>query len=136
MLGAMHFRMALLLALAAFAAPQSADTRLPDGAGRTAVTVGTTKLEVETYKPANWGRKRMIVVLHGILRNADEYRDHAIVLAERFDALIVAPKFDAERFPTRRYQRGGLLTEKGELAPREEWSFAMIPEVARRVREQ
>jgi len=131
----MLLHIALLLGLAGGDGAVADRRPLPEGKSKTEVLVGTTKLEVETFKPAGWKGERLIVVLHGILRNADEYRDHAIVLAERFDALIVAPRFDAERFPTHRYQRGGLLTETGQLAPRAEWSFTLIPEVARRVRE-
>ena len=60
------------------------------------------------YKPEHWSGKRMILVHHGVLRNADEYRDDSIVLGDKFDALVVAPQFDKERFPGIKYQRGGI----------------------------
>lgn len=62
-------------------------------------TPSAIPIECFTYKPADWDSERMILVHHGVLRKADEYRDHAVVLGERLHALIVAPKFDAERFP-------------------------------------
>jgi poly(3-hydroxybutyrate) depolymerase len=71
------------------------------------------ELQVFTYRPEAWSGERLLFVMHGVLRNADEYRDHAVGMGDRFDALVVAPKFDSERFPSRAYQRGGLLREDG-----------------------
>jgi len=98
-------------------------------------TASTLPIECYTYKPADWDGQRLILVHHGVLRNADEYRDHAVVLGDRFHALIVAPKFDAERFPSRKYQRGGILKEDGTAADPSEWTYAAIPQIAARVRE-
>lgn len=72
----------------------------------------------------------MMMVFHGVLGNADEYRDHCRGMGDRFGALIIAPKFDAERFPSRRYQFGGILNAEGKAAPREEWTYAFIPALA------
>jgi pimeloyl-ACP methyl ester carboxylesterase len=76
----------------------------------------------------------MLFVMHGVLRNADEYRDHAIGMGDRFDVLVVAPKFDEERFPSRAYQRGGILRADGTAAPASEWTYARIPELAAAMR--
>lgn len=93
-------------------------------------------IECFLYKPAGWSGERMILVHHGVLRNADEYRDHAVVLGDRFDALIVAPRFDAERFPSRKYQRGGILNEDGTAADPTEWTYAFVPKIAAAIRER
>src|SRR5205823_4315871 len=82
------------------------------------------------YKPEHWGGNRMILVHHGVLRNADEYRDDSVVLGDRFDALIVAPQFDKERFPSRMYQRGGILDEDGSAAESGKWTYALVPQIA------
>jgi poly(3-hydroxybutyrate) depolymerase len=108
---------------------------IPAGTGRLALDLGGVELEVFTYKPASYRGERMLIVCHGILRNADEYRDHACGMADRFGALVVAPKFDAERFPSRRYQQGGILRPDGSAAPPEEWTYALIPQLAQKVRE-
>jgi pimeloyl-ACP methyl ester carboxylesterase len=92
--------------------------------------VEEVQLECFTYKPAEWEGERMILVCHGVLRNADEYRDHAIVLGEKFNALIVAPKFDKERFPNIKYQRGGILKVDGTMADPSEWTYALVPQIA------
>jgi poly(3-hydroxybutyrate) depolymerase len=107
---------------------------IPDGRGEFAVALADTPLQVFTYKPVDWRGERMLFVLHGVLRNADEYRDHAVAMGDRFDALIVAPKFDGERFPSRRYQRGGILRRDGSAAPPPEWTYALIPQLAAELR--
>jgi hypothetical protein len=50
---------------------------LPVGKSRFAFDLDGVSLEVFTHKPARYRGERMIIVLHGVLRNADEYRDHA-----------------------------------------------------------
>lgn len=101
---------------------------------RPGCATGTTPIECFLYKPEHWSGERMILVHHGVLRNADEYRDHAVVLGDRFDALIVAPKFDETRFPSRKYQRGGILNEDGSAASPEEWTYAFVPRIAAGIR--
>jgi hypothetical protein len=108
--------------------------QIPVGPSQIDLDVNGTKLEVYTYKPREFRGQRMIMVFHGVLRNADEYRDNAQEMGDRYNALIVAPKFDAERFPSIRYQRGGILKEDGSAAPKEEWTYAMIPKIAAQVR--
>jgi len=109
---------------------------VPAGKAELTVKVGPVELTVYTYRPERWSGERLLVVMHGVLRNADEYRDHAIAMGDRFDALIVAPKFDNERFPSRAYQRGGILRADGSAAPPEEWTYARIPELAAAFRQR
>jgi hypothetical protein len=94
----------------------------------------TFPIECFTYKPEHWSGERMILVHHGVLRNADEYRDHAVILGDRFDALVVAPRFDKERFPNIKYQRGGILNEDGSAADPSAWTYAFIPRIAAQIR--
>jgi len=111
-------------------------TSIPLGSSEMKLDIRATELEIFCYKPKNYTGERMIMVFHGTLRNASDYRDHAIAMADRFGALIVAPKFDSERFPGRRYNRGGILKEDGTANPKEEWTYAFIPEIAKAVRER
>lgn len=108
---------------------------IPAGKGLVHVDIGGTKLELYTYKPASYDGQKMIMVFHGVLRNADAYRDHSVGMGDRFKALIVTPKFDAERFPSIRYQRGGILKQDGSAAPSEEWTYAFIPKIFESVRQ-
>lgn len=107
---------------------------VPQGPAKLDLNIRGTTLEVFTYKPSTYKGDRMIFVFHGTLRNADEYRDHSKAMAERFGALVVAPKFDSQRFPSRRYHRGGILREDGTAAPKDEWTYAFIPDIAKEVR--
>lgn len=106
---------------------------LPAGDGSTEIEVGSTKLQVFTYKPAKYSQGPLIVVFHGVLRNADTYRDSARKLGDDMGALIVAPKFDSQRFPSSKYQQGGLLN-KGKPAATEEWTWSIIPKLVEKVR--
>ncbi|MBL8862969.1 MAG: hypothetical protein JNK02_13305 [Planctomycetes bacterium] len=123
-----------LLALATLAL--LGDPAIPTGSARLDLDLDGTRLEVFTHKPRDWQGQRMLLVFHGVNRNADEYRDHAVVLAERFSMLVVAPRFDAERFPSRKYQRGGILEEDGTAAKPEDWTYAFVPKIARGIRER
>ena len=112
----------------------AAAVEIPVGKAELQMQAGLVELTVFTYRPAGWSGRRLLFVMHGVLRNADEYRDHAVGMGDRFDALIVAPKFDSERFPSRAYQKGGILREDGSAAPPAEWTYARIPELAAAVR--
>jgi poly(3-hydroxybutyrate) depolymerase len=92
-------------------------------------------LKVHTYKPAAYVGERMLMVFHGTLRNATEYRDDARQMGDRFRALIVAPEFDSQRFPSFKYQFGGILRADRTLAPEAEWTYTLIPKIASRIRQ-
>ena len=98
---------------------------LPVGPGEMTLDVGLP-LQVFTYKPPTYRGGPLIVVFHGVGRNAEEYRNFAIALGERFGAIVAAPLFDKERFPLEAYQRGGILKD-GVLQPREAWTYALVP---------
>lgn len=109
---------------------------LPNGKSTFRAELPSVALDVFAYRPEAWDGRRMLIVLHGVLRNADEYRDHAVGMGDRFGMLVIAPRFDAERFPSRAYQRGGILREDGKAAPPHEWTYARIPELAAVVRQR
>jgi poly(3-hydroxybutyrate) depolymerase len=87
---------------------------------------GAEPIRVFAYKPATYRDGPLIVVFHGVARNAEDYRNFAINLAERSRALVVTPLFDRARFPMERYQRGG-ITHAGKPQPPEAWTFSVLP---------
>ncbi|MCC7396298.1 MAG: hypothetical protein IT455_04460 [Planctomycetes bacterium] len=107
---------------------------VPAGKGERVVQAGPVLLTVYTFRPEAWSGERLLIVMHGTLRNADEYRDDAINMGQRFDALVIAPRFDRERFPSRAYQRGGVQREDGDAAPAAEWTYTRLREVTAAVR--
>jgi pimeloyl-ACP methyl ester carboxylesterase len=107
--------------------------QIPTGSATVAVTVGGQSLDLYTYRPANYTDGPLLLVFHGVLRNADDYRDHARGMGDRFRALIVAPRFPEDRFPIVSYQQGGLKLN-GEVQPRNRWTWELIPQIATEVR--
>lgn len=108
---------------------------LPSGPSRTELPDPAEPISLFTYKPPTYRGGPLLVICHGVQRNAEDYRNFAITLAERFGALVVAPLFDKERFPLARYQRGGLVGTDGKVQPAEKWTYAFIPRIVARVRE-
>jgi hypothetical protein len=103
------------------------------GSGKIVVEIGDRKLDVFTYKPANYKDGPLVVIFHGTNRNADEYRDFGKGMADRFGALVAAPLFDNKQFPSEAYHNGGMF-KKGKLLPPEEWTGNMTPKIAAEVR--
>lgn len=125
----------LLLAVRSIGAETSVPARpaaLPVGPGAVTLDVDLP-LQVFTYKPPTYRGGPLIVVFHGVGRNAEEYRNFAIALGERFGAIVAAPLFDKERFPLEAYQRGGILKD-GVLQPREVWTYALVPRLVEALR--
>jgi pimeloyl-ACP methyl ester carboxylesterase len=125
-----QFCVAILLVL-----PVQTPTPIPAGASKSAIEVGGHTLDLFTYRPKEYKDGPLIVVFHGMLRNADTYRDNAIGLGDRHSALIVAPAFDQKRFPNEAYQSGGLF-KKGELQAKEQWTWSLVPKLIDEVRKR
>lgn len=126
----------LLVLLAAGCHALAVGAPLPKGPGKIEYANGTEPLTLFTYKPPTYRDGPLLVIFHGVQRNAEDYRNFAITLAERFGALVVAPLFDSPRFPTARYQRGGLVAPDGRAQAREQWTYAIVPRLVAYVREQ
>jgi poly(3-hydroxybutyrate) depolymerase len=87
----------------------------------------------EGYTPSS----PIVFVLHGILRNGEQYLDDWIPYAEERHFLLVVPEFSQQEFPgARGYQDGNLTTSAGNPLPRESWSYSMIEPIFDVVRER
>lgn len=107
---------------------------LPAGPGKDVCPNGTEPITLFTYKPPTYRDGPLLVICHGVSRNAEDYRNYAITMAERFGAIVIAPLFDKERFPLERYQRGGLVGADGRVRGSAEWTYAAIPRIVAHVR--
>jgi len=116
-----------------FAATLRADP-LPIGPAKMECPNGAEPIALFTYKPPTYKDGPLLVVCHGVGRNAEDYRNYAITLAERYGVIVVAPLFDTARFPSLRYQRGGLLDKAGKVQPSDAWTYAVIPKIVGYVR--
>lgn len=108
---------------------------IPAGVAEQTADLQGVSIEVFTYRPAGCALSGALMVFHGLDRNADAYRDYAIPLGQRFCLLVVAPLFDAARFPTWRYQRGGIVHD-GSVQPAESWTVNLVPRLASWIRHQ
>jgi poly(3-hydroxybutyrate) depolymerase len=122
-----------LIGLASGRADEAA--AIPPGSGEQTVTLDGLALQVFTYRPANCRVAGILLVFHGVGRDAPGYRDAARPLADQLCLLVAAPLFDAQRFPSWRYQRGGIVHD-GKLQPAADWTVDVVPRLADWVRAQ
>ncbi len=89
-------------------------------------------IKVRTYKPEAWqDGQKIIFVMHGGGRNADDYLDAWKGIADENNFLVVAPEF-ASKFAdiaTNDYQEGNLFTFFGTRNPREEWAYTVVENI-------
>lgn len=105
------------------------------GNGRQAVDIAGTRMTVFTYRPASCSDPSLLLVFHGVARNARSYRDYARPLADRQCLLLVAPVFDKHDFPAWRYQRGGILKD-GVVQNPSDWTGRLVLALVDWVRQQ
>lgn len=120
---------ALFLTCVLLATPEA----VPAGKSTIEAKFGDVPLKLYTYKPDNFRNGPMLMVFHGVLRNAEEYRDHSVAMGDRFGALVVAPLFDEESFPKPKYQFGGIVSD-GKAVPAEERTGEYVNKIAKEIR--
>ena len=108
---------------------------IAEGKSTVDLKFGEISIQAFTYKPQAFSDGPLIMVFHGVLRNAEEYRDDSIEMGDRFGALIVAPRFDDVTFPKRKYQFGGIV-EGGKTAPSDQWTGHYVTKIYRAVCEK
>ena len=131
-----RFAAALVLCLAAMMLHAEP---FPEGKSHRSVTIGDEAIELHTYKPPQYAGGPILLVLHGLGTNATGYRDYAIPLADALGFLVVSPLFDRKRFPTWRYQTGGIVrTQRAEgeftVEPEAQWMGRTFLEIINEVR--
>ena len=92
------------------------------------VTFEGAKLRIFTYRPS-CNNPNLLVVLHGVNRNAGDYRDWAKPIANALCLIVVTPLFDATRFPDWAYAKGGIMKD-GVLQPQAQWSGHFVNAIA------
>jgi poly(3-hydroxybutyrate) depolymerase len=133
-LAANLFRVVLIAAIILLNCCLSA-APIPYGSSQIEVGAGTNAITVYTYKPKTYLDGPILFVFHGLLRNAQGYRDDCIALADRYKLIVVAPLFDTNRFPGSAYQRGGLIRHGALQAPTN-WTYNLLPPIVTEVRQR
>ena len=108
----------------AFAANGAAAAPIPPGDSELTADLGHIRMTVFTHRP-KCEQPSLLLVFHGLGRNAEGYRNRARRLGDRLCAIVVTPLFDAKRFPSWRYQRGG-IAEGREIKPPSEWTGRLV----------
>jgi poly(3-hydroxybutyrate) depolymerase len=129
MQGSLFITLGLLALGSAYADP------LPVGFGTIEIGAGANAITVFTYKPKEYTDGPLVVVFHGMGRNAEGYCRNSVPLADRYKAIIAAPLFDKQRFSRDDYNLGGVF-KKGIPQPRESWTYQRVPEVITAVRQR
>lgn len=101
----------VLCACLTLAMAQNVAAKLPLGSGQYQFTGWDgPPLRIQTYIPQGaTAETPIIIVMHGVNRDADRYRDEWIDVADRLQLIVAAPEFDEKRFPkSTNYNLGGL----------------------------
>lgn len=88
------------------------------------------------HRPAGLASDGPVVfVMHGTLRNGEDYRDQWVEQAETHGFMVVVPELSDEGWPgSRGYNLGNMHDEDGDPLPEEEWAFGVIEDVFDAVR--
>ncbi len=108
---------------------------LASGTGQQTAELAGVPLQVFTWRPDGCAISGVLLVFHGLARNAQGYRDDAIPLGRHFCLLVVAPLFDEGRFPAWRYQRGGVVHD-GTVQPSDTGTVNLVPLLVAWVRQR
>ena len=103
------------------------------GKGKQIAELNGTSMTVYTYRPDGCADPPLLLVFHGAARNARDYRDYALPLADRLCMLLVAPLFDKQAFPGWRYQYGGIVKD-GVVRPPGDWTGRLALDLVEWVR--
>jgi len=77
----------------------------------------------------------ILFVMHGTLRNGEEYRDQWVDLSEAHDFLLVVPEFSHDGWSgSEGYNLGRMQDSEGAVLPEEQWAFTVIEDVFDEVR--
>jgi len=107
---------------------------IPPGDNELVANLGHMRMTVFTHRP-QCENPSLLLVFHGLGRNAEGYRNRARRLGDRLCAIVVTPLFDAKRFPSWRYQRAGIV-DRREVKPPSEWTGQLVIALAKWVQQQ
>lgn len=69
----------------------------------------------------------VVLVFHGNARNAVDYRDDWVGLAQTHGLVVLAPEFNSTDFPgSLGYMQGGMVDANGNELPLTDWTFSMV----------
>lgn len=127
--------MLMFLGVLSTAYPGWAEPVLSPGSGVVKVPAGAAvdspEINVWYHLPAGADADMPVVfILHGVNRNASDYRDNWIAEADRGRFLVLAPEFSKADYPkSRGYNLGNITDTNGQPTPKSAWSFSVIEKI-------
>ena len=76
--------------------------------------------------PADPATAQILIVMHGVGRNADDYRADWHEYVQSRNVLVLAPEFSEKEYPGTSYALGNMLGDDGHVRPPEQWSFHVV----------
>lgn len=121
----LHF---VLFALLARGLAGAEPATLAPGQGRFEFKREGKTIPVWYYLPADAKPDTpVLVVMHGVNRDADRYRNEWTPHAQKYGFILVAPEFSKTEFPgDDGYNFGGTVDGQGHALPQEKWAFSFI----------
>lgn len=125
----------LVLSGAGWASAAQSNALLSPGSGRfvfTFVSAGEKReIAVWYHRPQQTSAETKIVfVLHGDGRDAQNYRKYWIPFAEQKRFVLLVPEFSRSEFPgTASYNLGNVFSPKGARYPEAQWSYTAIEDI-------
>jgi len=108
--------------------PLAQASSLPSGDGEFLLDIPQGQMRVFTYVPDTFAPDSpVLIVMHGVKRDADRYRDAWRDIAAKTNTLLLVPEFSNEMWPKSwGYNVGNMQTKGGQKIPRDAWSFTAI----------
>ncbi len=91
----------------------------------------TSPMGIFVYQPEAWTtRDGIMIVMHGIQRDADFYLTHWSQHARASGMLLITPEFNTQKFPGRHfYNFGNVVNSKMQANDRSQWTFDILDHV-------
>jgi poly(3-hydroxybutyrate) depolymerase len=109
---------------------------LRPGPSQETAALPSASLNVFTYRPGHCQPSSLLLVFHGLHRNASGYRDDARAVADAACMLVLAPLFEQDRFPAWRYQFGGIVVERRQMQDPRQWTGNLVLELVEWARQK
>ncbi|MFD1530696.1 hypothetical protein [Pseudonocardia aurantiaca] len=130
LLGAVVVVTVLLAACSSGGSPEREDPLIRPGLGdftfKGYAPLGDRPVRVWYDAPADPSTAQILIVMHGMGRNAEGYRAAWHEYVEPNNVLVLVPEFSEEFYPGEMYSVGNMVDGDGDLQPEAKWSFHVV----------
>lgn len=98
------------------------------------------EMPIYYFRPASWTPHRPVfIAFTGADRKAGAFRTGLEAMAVKYNVLVACPEFSSRKFPGVLWYQEANVADKdsteGHIRPRREWTFSVIDDIVRKVRE-